>query len=66
MKNNKYAICIYGGTLLIDLLTVIFIILKLCNKIDWSWLLVFAPLWIVILIGLPITAIIFYWEDRIK
>ena len=28
------------------LLTVAFIVLKLCNVIDWSWLWVLAPLWI--------------------
>ena len=28
------------------LLTIAFIVLKLCNVITWSWLWVLAPLWI--------------------
>lgn len=28
------------------LLTVIFVILKLAGQIDWGWLWVFSPLWI--------------------
>ena len=28
------------------LLTIAFIILKLCHVIDWSWLWVLSPLWI--------------------
>lgn len=28
------------------LLTIAFIILKLCGVIDWSWIWVLAPLWI--------------------
>lgn len=31
----------FGG-----LLTIAFIILKLCHVIDWSWLWVLSPLWI--------------------
>ena len=37
------------------LLTIAFIVLKLCNVITWSWLWVLAPLWIptvIILLGL--------------
>lgn len=32
----------------IDLLLLIFIVLKLVHVIDWSWWLVLAPLWIVL------------------
>lgn len=28
------------------LLTIAFVVLKLCNVISWSWLWVLAPLWI--------------------
>lgn len=31
----------FGG-----LLTIAFIVLKLCHVIDWSWLWVLSPLWI--------------------
>ena len=42
-SKTKY---IGGGTSLCTLLTVAFIVLKLCNVITWSWWLVLAPLWI--------------------
>lgn len=32
------------------LLTIVFIVLKLCNVIKWSWLWVLSPLWISVLI----------------
>ena len=34
------------------LLTIVFIVLKLCGVINWSWLWVFAPLWISAALGL--------------
>ena len=34
------------GAMIINLLQVIFIILKLCRVINWSWLVVLIPLWI--------------------
>jgi hypothetical protein len=33
----------FSGT---SLLSVAFIVLKLCNVIDWSWWWVLAPIWI--------------------
>lgn len=42
------------------LLTIAFIVLKLCNVISWSWWWVLSPLWIsfVILIVIAVVAII--------
>ena len=40
------------------LLLVAFIVLKLCNVIQWSWWWVMAPLWIPLLIALVILAIV--------
>ncbi len=34
------------GTGFIGLLTILFIALKLCNVIDWSWWWVLSPMWI--------------------
>ena len=39
------------------LLTIAFIILKLCNIITWSWIWVLAPLWISFGLGLTITIV---------
>lgn len=35
-----------GGIGFCGLLTIAFIVLKLCKVISWSWIWVFAPLWI--------------------
>lgn len=46
-----------GGIGLCGLLTVAFIVLKLCNVISWSWVWVLAPLWIPAAIALVIIVI---------
>jgi hypothetical protein len=35
-----------GGIGFIGLLTIVFITLKLCGVIDWSWWWVWSPVWI--------------------
>lgn len=35
-----------GGIGVIGVLTIVFIVLKLCNVISWSWLWVLSPIWI--------------------
>jgi len=35
-----------GGVGFGDLLTIVFIVLKLLDKIDWSWWWVLSPIWI--------------------
>lgn len=35
-----------GGISFCGLLTIVFIVLKLCKVITWSWLWVLAPIWI--------------------
>lgn len=42
-----------------EALTIVFIILKLCSVITWSWLWVLAPLWISLAFTLLILVIIF-------
>lgn len=42
------------GTSILTVLLIIFIVLKLCKVITWSWWLVFTPLWI----ELGVTAIV--------
>jgi len=46
------------GTALALMLTVAFVILKLCNVIDWSWWWVVSPIWIYFGIVIIITIII--------
>ena len=53
-----------SGIGFVGLLTIVFIVLKLCKVISWSWLWVLSPLWIVagitvlVLIGCLIYAVI--------
>ena len=41
MSNSKS-----NGVSFLGLLTIVFIVLKLTNYIDWSWWLILAPLWL--------------------
>lgn len=57
------------GIGLLEILTIIFIVLKLCGQIDWSWWWVFAPIWIPISIGILIGIFIFWikgWTGKNK
>lgn len=42
MSNNNYS----GGLGLTSVLTIVFFVLKLVGVINWSWLWVFSPIWI--------------------
>lgn len=43
LKNNRGE---SDGISLCGVLLIVFIVLKLCKLIDWSWLWVLSPLWI--------------------
>ena len=43
MKNNNAEKREFGFA---ALLTIIFIVLKICGVITWKWVWIFAPLWI--------------------
>lgn len=47
------------GLTFIDVLTLIFIVLKLCGIISWSWLWVLSPLWITFVVAIVIGIIMF-------
>ena len=55
-KTTKTISCNFGG--LSTLLTVAFVVLKLCGVISWSWVWVLAPLWISFAIGLVVFIIV--------
>lgn len=46
MNNKKVNGAAGGGISLSSLTFLVFLVLKLCNVIDWSWWWVTAPLWI--------------------
>lgn len=43
MSDKNYS---SGGTGLVGVLTVIFVVLKMLGLISWSWLWVLSPIWI--------------------
>lgn len=57
MNDNKPVVVNKGGVGFCGLLTLVFIILKLCKVISWSWLWVLAPLWISVGISIIILII---------
>ena len=48
MENNNRK----GGIGFCGLLTIVFITLKLCGVIEWSWVWVVAPIWIPLALSL--------------
>lgn len=54
-----------GGIGIGGILTIIFVVLKLLNLIDWSWVWVLSPLWIgaIIVVVILIIGLIKYWLD---
>lgn len=48
-----------GGIGFVGLLTIAFIVLKLCKVIAWSWWWVFSPVWITVAICLVLVLIAF-------
>lgn len=56
-----------GGIGFAGALTIVFIVLKLCKVINWSWIWVLSPLWISAALGillLVIFVIIFVVLDK--
>ena len=55
--NNSKNTTVSGGIGFTGLLTIVFIVLKLLNIINWSWWWVLAPLWLPVGIFLIIALI---------
>lgn len=47
-----------GGIGFVGLLQLAFIVLKLCDVINWSWVWVLSPIWICVLLIIVIAIII--------
>lgn len=54
-----------AGFSVFGLLGVVFVVLKLCGVIDWSWLWVLSPFWISLIIEIIIFVVlsIFVWKN---
>lgn len=55
-----------GGIGFTGLLTIVFIILKLIGKIDWSWWWVLSPLWIAFILGMLVFILMIIVIDIMK
>ena len=55
-----------GGIGFVGLLTIVFIVLKLCKVIAWSWLWVLSPIWIWGIIVLVCAVVIVICEHMEK
>lgn len=53
-----------GGLGFLNILTLIFIVLKLTGNIDWSWWWVLSPLWIPLAIIVVGCIFILYFIDK--
>lgn len=51
-NNNNSKSTGSGGIGFTGLLTIVFIVLKLCGVIGWSWWWVLSPLWINLILGI--------------
>lgn len=56
MSNNSSSNA-SGGIGFAGLLTIVFIVLKLLDKIDWDWVWVLSPLWISVALGVLVLII---------
>ena len=63
MSNNSNTTNVNSGISLASVLTVTFVLLKVFGKVDWSWWIVFSPLWIsaILVLVLFIVAFAIYW-----
>lgn len=57
MTDETKRVTIQFGSIL-PLLSIAFIVLKLCNVITWSWIWVLAPLWGPIVLGIITVCVI--------
>ena len=58
MSSNNNKNSTNGGIGFVGALTIVFIVLKLCGVISWSWLWVFSPIWITAAICISVFLII--------
>ena len=48
---------------LADILTIIFVVLKLIGVIEWSWIWVLSPIWISVIL-IAVLSVVLYIIDR--
>jgi membrane protein YdbS with pleckstrin-like domain len=69
MNNNEQIKITKVGPSLLNLLVILFIALKLCGVITWSWWWVLSPIWMGLGLAAVLLTIAFVWitlEDKKK
>ena len=61
---NRGGSATVGGTGFMGLLAIVFIVLKLCKIINWSWIWVLSPIWISWLIFIIIAIGMIIWIKK--
>ena len=64
-NNNKNSTS--GGIGTLGVLLIVFVVLKLCGLINWSWPVVLIPLWVSLgcfVIGLLVLLVVMLWNKR--
>ena len=64
--NKKNNTSVKGGLSFCEILLVVFIVLKLCKVINWSWWWVLSPFWIPLIIWLILLIIVLIYELKHK
>ena len=61
MKKDNQETTIKTGVNFLEMLFLLFLGLKLADKIDWSWWWVFAPIWMpLVIVGIAIIGMVIY------
>jgi hypothetical protein len=66
--SEKKKIVILPGLDVLSVLGIVFIVLKLCNIIQWSWWWVLLPFWggIAIVVPIGLIALLIVWASNVK
>jgi len=56
--NEGKTVVTNSGIGVVEVLTIVFVVLKLVHVIDWSWWWVLSPLWIAALLFIAVLAIV--------
>lgn len=57
MNNDNNNAASRGGIGFAGVLTIVFIVLKLCKVINWSWIWVLSPIWISVALAILLLVI---------
>lgn len=64
--NKKTSTAAKSGMSFFEVLLIVFIVLKLCKIINWSWWWVLSPMWIPLIIWLILFIIVLIYELKHK